>query len=272
VIASGASPVLQSVPIRLIDEPDLPMRQSFDPTAMEELVASIRAHGVIQSLALVQNGERYRVAAGHRRAIAARIAGLKEVPAAVYPENTPLEEILKVEENNRRERVNPADEALYYAKLLEERCGNDVFNLCALVGQKQSYVEGRLNLITGYEEVFRALQNRKINLAVAVELNKYKDHGFMLVDLETAIETGASSRYLARMRTEREKLFARYPQPEPSADQALSYQAPPPLAQVCCVCGEGHDPWNLDPLLVHRGGPCKKILERALGPGAAGVE
>jgi len=272
VSAPAAGPVLQTVPIDLIDEPDLPMRQSFDPQAMEELVISIRANGVIQSLALVRNGERYRVAAGHRRSIAARIAGLKEVPAAVYPEGTPLEEVLKVEENSRRERVNPADEALYFAKLLAERCGEDVFKLCALTGQKQSYVEGRLNLITGFEEVFLALQNRRINLAVAVELNKYKDHGFMLIDLETAIETGATARYIVRLRTQREHLFEHYPQTPPPPGAAPDYQMPPPPRQVCAVCGEGHDPWNLDVIYLHRGGPCKKILERALGPGAAGGE
>ena len=263
---------LTYVPLELIDEPTFAMRQSFDPVAMEELVDSIRNNGVIQSLALVKTGDRYRVAAGHRRSIAARMAGLDEVPAAVYPENTPVEEILKIEENQRRERVNPADEALYLAKLLSERCENDVFKLCAVTGQKQSYVEGRLNLLIGYEEVFQALQERRINLSVALELNKYKDHGFAVMDLHTAIETGATARYIVRLRTEREKLFDQYPQAPPAGEAPADYQAPPPPLQACCVCGESHDPWNLDMIYVHRGGPCKKILERQLGPGAGGGE
>lgn len=266
------APVLMSVSLALIDEPYHAMRQSFDPIDMAELVESIKAYGVIQSLALVRVGARYRVAAGHRRRVAAKIAGLAEVPANVYPEGTPLEEIVKVEENTKREKVNPADEALYYARLLSERCGDDVFKLCGLVGQKQGYVEGRLNLLVGYEDVFRALQERRILLSVAVELNKYKDEGFAKMDLATAIETGASARYIARLRTEREKLFASVPPPAESPAPTADYVPPSAPTQVCCVCGEGHDPWNLDVIFVHRGGPCKGIMNRQFGPGSAGGE
>lgn len=267
--SAAATPNLMTVALELIDQPLTAMRQTFDPQDMEDLVQSIRTYGVIQSLALVRTGARYRVAAGHRRSIAAKLAGLTEVPAQVYPEGTPIEEILKVEENTKRERVNPADEALYYAKQLEERCDSDVFKLCALVGQKQSYVEGRLALITGYEEVFRALQERRINLSVAIELNKYKDHGYAIVDLQVAIETGASARYITRLRTEREKLFDAYPQPETQVTPGVEYQPPAPPRQVCCVCGEGHDPWNLDVIHIHRGGPCRGIMNRQFGPGSA---
>lgn len=258
-------PELMTVSIDLIDEPEFAMRQSFDPKQMEELVESIRAHGIIQTLALVRNGERFRVAAGHRRSIAARLAGLRAVPANVYPEHTPLEEIIKVEENRQRERVNPADEALYYAKLLVERCGEDVLRLCGLVGQKQSYVETRLNLITGYEAVFHALQDRKINLSVALELNKYTDEGFAQMDLLTAIETGATARYIVQLRTEREKLFEKYPQTPPPPDAGPSYTPAPPPRQACIVCDEGADPWNLTAIYVHNVGPCFKILKRAIG-------
>ena len=159
------------------------------------------------------------------------MANLVTVPALVFPEGTPTEEAMKCTENLAREKVNPIDEALYFERLFRERCGSDVFALCGLVGKTQSYVEGRLNLLTGYEDVVRALQNNQITLSVAVELNKYKDEGFAKMDLATAIECGYSSRYVARMRTEREQLFERYPQPAAPAEVPADYQAPPPPRQ-----------------------------------------
>lgn len=264
--AVGLRPELMRVPVALLNEPDIAMRQSFDPLQLEELVESIRAHGILQNLVLIRAGERYTVAAGHRRSIAAVLAGLDEVPALVFPEGTPAEEAMKVAENSARERVNPADEALYFNRLLTERCGNDTERLAGMVGLKLSFVEGRLDLLRGYPEVLEALQQRKINLAVAQELNRYKDAGFMKSHLSTAIETGARAKEVIRWRTDVERLHANYPQPDtaPGAAPAPAMAAPPSMA--CLVCGESHDPYNLEMAYIHRGGPCKGLLRRALGP------
>src|SRR5207244_9622011 len=112
-----SEPTFEQVPLALVDEPDMAVRQSFDPVALDELTDSIRSYGVIQPLALVRTGERYRVACGHRRSIAAVLAGREMVPAMIYPEGSPLEEVIKNHENTRREKVNPADEALHFKRL-----------------------------------------------------------------------------------------------------------------------------------------------------------
>lgn len=265
-------PELMRVDTDLLNEPDIAMRQSFDPQALDELVESVRAYGVIQSLVLIRDGERFRVAAGHRRSIAAVLAGRPNVPALVFPEGTPIEEALKFAENSKRERVNPGDEALYFKRLLDERCGGDVIRLAGLVGEKQSYVEGRLDLLRGYPEVLEALQHRKINLSVAIEFNRYKDKGHMLAHLQSAIDTGARAKEVIRWRTELERLFDLYPQQEAAPGEPAAAHTFAPPVMTCTVCGEGHDTYNLEMIYVHRGGPCKKILERALGPLAGGGE
>jgi ParB family chromosome partitioning protein len=270
--ATAPGPIAMNVPVDLIDEPDIAMRQSFDPAAMDDLVDSIRAHGVIQSLALVRAGERYRVAAGHRRSIAAVLAGLTEVPARVWPEGSPVEEILKFEENARREKVNPADEALYFMRLLEERCSGDVHKLCGMVGQKLSYVDSRLDLLRGHKEVLEAIGHRKISISVGQEFNKYKDRGMMLAHLKTACDAGATARQVIQWRTDYERMQDLYPQVEgPAVDApvATGYTAP---KMECCVCGPADDAYNLEFMYVHRGGPCKKLLQRALESFGGGGE
>src|SRR5213079_2085192 len=180
-----------SVSLDLVDTPEDAMRQSFDDEKMQELIDSIRAHGVIQPVALVRTGDRFRVAAGHRRSVAAVHAGLDVIPAQVYPQGTPMEEAIKNHENAFREDVNPADEALYFKRLLDAHCEGDVMRLAGLVGRKQSFVEDRLDLLRGYPDVLEALKQRRINVSAAREFNKYKDEGYMRSHLIAAIEGGA---------------------------------------------------------------------------------
>lgn len=258
-------PAFQEIDIALIDEPDNAMRTRFDQHAMEDLADSIRDNGLIQPIAVVRSGGRYRVAAGHRRSIACVLAGLATVPAMVYPENTPLEEVIKNHENSRREKVNAADEAQYFKRLLDEKCGGDVNRLAGIVGERLSYVEGRLDLLRGYPEVFEALQEGHISITAAIELNRYKDHGFMLSHLRAAIQTGARATQISRWRTDLEKMFEQCPQPDVQPGSAAPLPSSQAPTMSCVVCGESHDPYNLEFIYIHRGGPCRKILDRALG-------
>ena len=69
------------VPVEQIEvNPNQP-RQDFDETALKELAASIKIHGIIQPLTVSRiAGNRYRLVAGERRYRATKLAGLKEVP------------------------------------------------------------------------------------------------------------------------------------------------------------------------------------------------
>src|SRR5437868_7283021 len=59
-------------------------RKHFDETALQELAASIKRHGVVQPLVVtpVNNGK-YTLIAGERRWRASKLAGLKDVPAII---------------------------------------------------------------------------------------------------------------------------------------------------------------------------------------------
>src|SRR6476659_3834017 len=72
-----------SLDLDLIDPNPAQSRQSFDETALAELAASIRQHGVFQPIVVRPVGGRYQVVAGERRTRAARTAGLREIPAII---------------------------------------------------------------------------------------------------------------------------------------------------------------------------------------------
>ena len=96
-------------------------RKEFNEDALQELADSIKQHGLIEPI-IVQEGKKgfYQIIAGERRWRAARLAGLKKVPAIVkdYTDQEIME--IALIENIQREDLNPIEEALAYKRLLEE--------------------------------------------------------------------------------------------------------------------------------------------------------
>ena len=95
-------------------------RKMFDEDALEELSNSIKEVGIIQPLILQKRDKYYEIIAGERRWRAAKLAGIKEVPAVVkdYTEKEIVEVALI--ENIQREDLNPIEEAVAYQKLIKE--------------------------------------------------------------------------------------------------------------------------------------------------------
>ncbi|WP_297635666.1 ParB/RepB/Spo0J family partition protein [uncultured Clostridium sp.] len=95
-------------------------RKFFDNENIAELAESIKNHGIIQPILLRKSGKDYIIVAGERRFRAAKMAGLKDVPAIV--KDLTEKEVLEISliENIQREDLNPIEEAIAYKKLLKE--------------------------------------------------------------------------------------------------------------------------------------------------------
>lgn len=108
------------IPINDIEPNRAQPRTRFDEDSLQELADSIKQYGIIEPLVVQKKENRFEIIAGERRWRAARIAGMKEVPAVVkeYSEN----EIFTISliENIQREDLNPIEEATAYQKLIKE--------------------------------------------------------------------------------------------------------------------------------------------------------
>ena len=95
-------------------------RRNFDEDALHELAESIRQYGILQPLLLQKKDKYYEIIAGERRWRAARLAGLKEVPAIVKEYSS--QEVVEIAliENIQREDLNPIEEAMAYQRLIKE--------------------------------------------------------------------------------------------------------------------------------------------------------
>lgn len=95
-------------------------RKKFDEDALQELADSIKQYGIIQPLILQKKDKYYEIIAGERRWRAARLAGIKEVPA-IIKDYSPQEMVeIALIENIQREDLNPIEEALTYQRLIQE--------------------------------------------------------------------------------------------------------------------------------------------------------
>lgn len=137
---------LQEIPISdIVPAPDNP-RDSMGK--LDELIASMRAVGVLQPLVLVRQTDvgRYMIVCGERRWAAAFEAGLTMVPCIVRD----LTETERVEamliENLQRSSLSKMEEARAYSQLLQ--LGYTQNKIARRVGKSQSYICRRLLLLS----------------------------------------------------------------------------------------------------------------------------
>jgi ParB family chromosome partitioning protein len=96
-------------------------RHDFDEQALNELAESIRLHDIIQPVTVSKlPSGKYRLIAGERRWKAARLAGLKDIPAYVRQANDAQLLELALLENLQREDLNAIEVALSYKRMMEE--------------------------------------------------------------------------------------------------------------------------------------------------------
>jgi ParB family chromosome partitioning protein len=138
---------IQEVRITDIDPNDRQPRKSFDDESLRQLCESIKQYGVVQPIILHPEGNRYTIVAGERRWRAARMAGLKTIPAIIRQlHNREIIEIALIE-NLQREDLNPIEEGEALKALMNE------YNLTQeqiseRIGRSRSYIANSIRLIT----------------------------------------------------------------------------------------------------------------------------
>ncbi len=234
--ALGALEGRTGVPLELIDEPPLPMRERMSREGLDELKDSLAALGQLVPVILVRRGERFELLDGHRRYIAARELGWKDLRADFRAADTETDEAVKVHAMLVREGINPAEEAIYYDQLVK-RDSLDLDAVARLVHRSPDYISDRVRLLRGDPAVFEKLRDGTITLGVARALNRCDDASFRASFLDQAIRSGTSARvvevWIAEWRG-----WARPGVPTASAEPAAP--PPPPIDgyhRACCICG-----------------------------------
>lgn len=142
-------------------------RKQFDELRLNELVASIKEHGILQPLVVTPVSEgHYQLVVGERRWRAAQLAGLKEVPVIIRQTKDQEKLELALIENIQRQDLNPLEEAAAYSRLQVE------FNLtqeevAKKVGKSRSQVANTERLLGLPATIQEALKEGRITVGHA---------------------------------------------------------------------------------------------------------
>jgi len=146
-------------------------RREFDQAALQSLADSIRQYGILQALVVTRVevekpdglATEYELIAGERRLRAAKLAGLKQVPAQVRSggETDLMKLELAIIENIQREDLNAVDRAKAFDRLARE-FGFKHVEIGKKVGKSREYVSNTLRLLMLPEHMLQALSEGKI--------------------------------------------------------------------------------------------------------------
>jgi ParB family chromosome partitioning protein len=137
-------------------------RREFDQSSLGELARSIKSHGVMQPIIVVQSDKGYRIVAGERRWRAAQSAKLKNIPAIVRS----LEELEEIElsliENIQRVDLSPLEQALAVYRL-QQQFNLTLDQIAEKLGKAASTVSNLGRLLQLPEPAREALRAGKIS-------------------------------------------------------------------------------------------------------------
>jgi ParB family chromosome partitioning protein len=201
--APAAAPAAPSrgvtrLPITSIDANPLQPRVVFDPTRLQELADSISANGIIQPLVVRPSADRYQLVAGERRWRAAKLAGLKDVPAVV--ESISDEHLLEITlvENIQREDLNPIEVALAF-----DRLGNELHlsheNIAKRTGKDRTTITNMLRLLRLPVDIQQLVAERRISMGHARAVLGLPNEDLQRQLAEKASSQGLSVRQVERM-------------------------------------------------------------------------
>ena len=182
--ASPDAPATAQVAIARIQQNPYQPRKAFDDDELEQLSASIRAHGVLQPVVVRPAADGYQLIAGERRLRAAQRAGLAEIPVRVVDFNDQQVLEAALAENIQRSDLNPIEKAQGFKDYLDrfgmkqdqlaERLGIDrttisnLLGLLHLTAEVQDWVRvGQLTL--GHAKVLKGLHDAGRQVALAKE-------------------------------------------------------------------------------------------------------
>lgn len=186
---------VQTVPLtRIVASPWQP-RKNFTPEALNELVLSVREHGVLQPLLVREVGGHFELIAGERRFRAASEAGLKEVPIIRMDVSDREALELALIENLQREDLNVIEEARGY-RLLADSFDLTQEQIAERVGKGRATITNALRLLELPNALQRMVASQELSPGHAKVLMSLKIEQEQILLAERVIREGLSVRAL----------------------------------------------------------------------------
>ncbi len=144
---------IEDVPLSLVSPNPFQPRRVFDEAEMEELANSVKAKGILQPILVRKLGDGgYELIVGERRWRAAKLAGLKKIPAIIRPATDAEAMEMALIENLQRKDLNPLEAARAYQRLMKE-FGLTQEAVARALGKERSSIANTVRLLALQSEV-----------------------------------------------------------------------------------------------------------------------
>jgi len=187
------------IPISEIEPNQDQPRKHFDEKALEDLSDSIKEHGVLQPILVVEKSDGgYELVAGERRLRASKLIRLATIPAVVKKMDDQQKLEVALIENIQREDLNPIEEAFSYRRLIDE-FGLTQMDVSKKVGKSRPVIANTIRLLELPEEIKQALAVGKIKAGQARTLLGLKNEQQQLDALKSILGEKITVRELERV-------------------------------------------------------------------------
>jgi ParB family chromosome partitioning protein len=155
------------IPLDQVETNPRQPRHDFDETTLQELANSIRLHDIIQPVTVsrLPTGK-FRLVSGERRYRAAKLAGLKDIPAYVRQADDQQLLELALLENLQREDLNAMEIALSYKRMMEE-LNYTQEQVAERMGKERSTVANYIRLLRLPPDIQVAVRNNQLSMGHA---------------------------------------------------------------------------------------------------------
>ena len=179
---------IMEIPIDIIIPNPYQPRKFFSQSALNELSESIKVYGILQPITVRKLGEsRYELVAGERRLKAAKLAGLKNVPAIINNMSDESSAVLALIENLQREDLNFLEESQGYENLIKDHNFTQQ-QLAEKLGKNQSTIANKLRILRLSDEIKDKLIENNLSERHARALLKLPDESLRIKVLDNIIK------------------------------------------------------------------------------------
>jgi ParB family chromosome partitioning protein len=158
---------IHRIPVEDVEANPKQPRRDFDETSMKELADSIKLHDIIQPITVSKlPSGKYRLISGERRLRAAKLAGLKDIPAYTRLANDSQLLELALLENLQREDLNAMEVSLSYKRMMEELDYTQE-QVAERMGKDRSTVANFIRLLKLPPDIQLAVRNGELSMGHA---------------------------------------------------------------------------------------------------------
>jgi ParB family transcriptional regulator, chromosome partitioning protein len=221
---------------------------------MDGLIASVKAHGIIEPITVTAEGESYRILTGHRRFRAAKAAGLPEIEViARDPDDALTRRRKSIISNVQREDVGAVEMAEALQALIDEDPSiKTQRKLAEMIGKRESWVSDMLSVLTLPAKLQEKLRTSEVPVSYdsTMRIARAKDVALQEA-LVKAVLAGESTREI------RSRIAEKKPPAEPTKREAGSSATASASAQQLLTLTESHEGYT-----ATIRGPAGKLAKR----------